>query len=154
MGEQKKHDFLPSRWPASLRLCCLMFCILCSIFLSALGCGVGGQSIDALFAAANSQIASAEKAGADQLAQSELEEAEALLAEAEIASKNRDKATLYLLEKAHAKARLAEALSIQAKAENEAMQLEAELERASAEASQARLERVAAESELDQITKE
>jgi hypothetical protein len=131
--------------------------LLCSLLLlSMVGCSATGQSVDALFAAANSQLASARHAlegsetevGAGQLAGFEFEEAKALLAEAESAMKNRGKETRSLIRKAHAKARLAEALARQSRAETEAMQLEAELEKAKDEANRARLERQSAESEL------
>jgi hypothetical protein len=120
------------------------------VLLSVAGCSATGQSVDILFAAANSQLASARKAGAEQLAESEFQQASGLLAEAEIALKNRDKGARSLIQKAYSKARLAEALAKQSKAETEAARLEAELERASAEASSARLERQSAESELGQ----
>ena len=129
---------------------CSALCVLCSVLFLMAGCGGGGQSIDALFAAANSQLASAQKAGAEQLAKSEFEEASALLAESEIAMGTRDQEAQSFTKKAHIKARLAEALARQSKAESEAVQLEADLEKASAEASSVRLERRAAESELDQ----
>jgi hypothetical protein len=114
------------------------------------GCSATGQSVDALFAVANSQLASAQKAGAEQLAESEFQETRALIAEAEVALKNRDKETRSLIQKAHAKARLAEALAKQSRAESEAARLEAELENAQEEATRARLERRSAESELGQ----
>lgn len=139
-----------------IALCCMIY-VLCSVIFSVVGCGVfvssetdAGQSTDALFAAANSQLASAQKAGAERLAESGFEEARALFAEAEIALENGDKEARTLIQKAHTKARLAEALARQARAETEVVQLEAELEKASAEASRVRLDRRASESELEQ----
>ena len=123
--------------------------VLCLVSCLA-GCSATGRSVDVLFAAATSQLASARKAGAEQLVESEFEEAARLLAEAEIALKNRDKEARSLIQKAHSKARLAEALTKQSRAETEAAQLEAELEEALVEASRARLERQSAESELGQ----
>jgi len=123
---------------------------LCLVLFSVAGCSATGGSVDVLFAAANSQLASAKKVGAEQLAESEYQQASRLLAEAEIALKNRDKGARSLIQKAHSKARLAEALARQLRAETEAAQLEAELERALVEASRARLERQSAESELEQ----
>ena len=125
-----------------LAVLCLVSCLS--------GCSATGQSIDALFAVANSQLASAQKVGAEQLAESEFQEARTLLAEAEVALKNRDKGARSLIQKAHTKARLAEALATQSRAESEATQLEAELEEAQEEAVRARMERRSAESDLGQ----
>jgi chromosome segregation ATPase len=136
------HETLDSR---------LMSCILClmsCVFLIVTGCSAKGQYINTLFAAASSQLASAQKAGADQLAESEFEEARDWFTQAEAALRNKDKQARFLIQKAHAKARLAEALARQVKAESELAQLEAELEEASAEANRVRLEREAAETEL------
>ena len=118
------------------------------------GCSGAGQSIDVLFAAANSRLADARKAGAEQFAESELKEAVSLLSEAEIAIENRDKRARVLVEKALTKARLAEALAGQVKAENETAQLEVELEKTSSEADQVHQERQAAESKLTRMTSE
>jgi len=128
-------------------LCAVLY-ILC--FLIFPGCTAPGQSTDALFAAAESHLANARKSGAEQLAEPEFREAEALLVEAEAALKNGDKGSRPLVEKAHAKARLAEVLARQSKAEAEADRLEKELEKASAEADSVRKERELSESELKQ----
>ena len=147
-AEKKRKEGAARKISAPLRLC--VSTILCLVLFSMAGCSTTGQSIDALFAAANSQLASAQKAGAERLAESEFEKAKARLAEAEIASKNNDKETRSLVEKAHAQARLAEALAEQAQAESELAQSAAELEKVSAKANSVRLERKAAESQLDQ----
>jgi len=126
----------------------------CCVLLLVTGCSGAGQSVGVLFAAANSRLATARKAGAEQYAESELEEAVALLTEAETAIANKNKEARFLAEKALAKARLAEALALQLKAEGETTQLEAKLEKASSEADQARRERRAAESELERMTAE
>ena len=128
-------------------------CLLCFVFLSVVGCGAG-QSIDALFAAADSHLVDARRAGAEQYAKSALSEAEASLAEAETAIENKDKSARALVEKAVARARLTEALTKQLRAESETTQLEAELEVAFSEANQARQERRSAESELEQMSSE
>ena len=128
-------------------------CLLCFVLLSVAGCGAG-QSIDALFAAADSRLADARKAGAEQYAKSALAEAEATLAEAETAIENKDKGARALVEKAAARARLAEALTKQLRAESETTQLETELEVAFSEANQARQERRSAEGELERISSE
>jgi len=140
--------------PAHIITKMIVFCLSCLILLWVIGCGGAGQSVDALFVAVNSQLADARKAGAEQYAESELEEAVSLMAKAEVAVENRDKGARTLMEKALAKARFAEALARQLKAENETTQLEMELEKASSEASQARQERQAAESKLTQMTSE
>ena len=121
-----------------------MFCV----FLTVTGCSAKGQYTNSLFAAASSQLASAQKAGADQFAESEFEEARDWLTQAETALRNKDNQARLFIQKAHAKARLAEALARQAKAERELAKLEAELDEASAEANRVRLEREAAETEL------
>ena len=130
---------------------CLMSCVLYlmfCVFLTVTGCSAKGQYTNSLFAAASSQLASAQKAGADQFAESEFEEARDWLTQAETALRNKDNQARLFIQKAHAKARLAEALARQVKAESELAQLEAELEEASAEANRVRLEREAAETEL------
>ncbi len=129
------------------------FCLSCTALFSVVGCSIG-QPIDALFAAASSQLADARKAGAEQFAESELREGVSLLAEAEVAIENKDKGARALVNKALAQARLAEALARQSKAENETAQLEAELEQASTEADQAYQEQQAAESKLTQMMSE
>ena len=132
-----------------------MSCVLCltsCVFLTVTGCSAKGQYIDALFAATISQLARAQKAGAEQLAESEFEDSKRLFAEAENALKNKDKQAGFLIQKAHAKARLAEALAKQATAERELAKLKAELDEASAEANRVRLEREAAERELAGLT--
>ena len=134
-------------FPPCLRVSIIPYLML----LSLAGCSATGPSTDALFASANSQLSSAQKAGAEQLAESDFEEAVTLLSGAETALKNRDKQARSLVQKAHAKARLVEALARQLKAENEAAQLEAELEKAREEATRARLERRAAEDELGNV---
>ena len=140
--------------PRSIRsmlyaLCAALY-ILCFLMFPIAGCSVPGQSTDALFAAAESHLANARKSGAEQLAEPEFREAEALLVEAEAALKNGDKGSRSLIEKAHAKARLAEALTRKSRAEAEADRLEKELEKASAEADSVRKERELSESELKQ----
>ena len=132
----------------------IVLCLSCLILFWVIGCGGAGQSIDALFVAVNSQLADARKAGAEQYSEPQLEEAESLMAQAEVAVENKDKGARTLMEKALAKARFAEALARQLKAENETAQLEMELEKASSEASQARQERQAAENKLTQMTPE
>ena len=128
-------------------------CLLCFALLSLVGCGAG-QSIDALFAATDSHLADARKAGAEQYAKSELDEAEAALAEVEAAIEGKDKGARVLVKKALAKARLVEALTNQLKAESETTQLEVELEAAFSEASQAGQDRQSAERELERISSE
>jgi len=128
----------------------MLYILLCSAIFAVVGCGGTGQPIDALFAAANSQLASAQEAGAAEYAKPEFGEAGDLLAEAQVALENKDKGARALLEKAYTKARLAEARARQSKAEAEAAQLEADLEKALAEAKSVREERQAAESVLDQ----
>lgn len=132
----------------------IVLCLSGITLLWAMGCGGSGQSVDVLFATANTQLDDARKAGAEQYAKSELEEAVSLLAEAEAAIESEDKGAQVLLKKAMAKAKLAEALTRQLEAESETAQLETELEKASSEAAQARQERQAAESKLVQMTSE
>jgi hypothetical protein len=134
-------------------VCLFSFCLLYSTLISILGCS-SGPSVDALLVTANSHLADAEKAGAGQYAKSELDEATAALAEAEAAIQSKDKSARVLVGKALAKARLAEALAQQAKAEEETTQLEAELEVIFSEADQARQDRRSAESELERISSE
>lgn len=126
-------------------------CFLYSALLSVVGCGAG-QSIDALFAAADSHLADARKAGAEQYAKSELDEAEAALAEVEAAIESKDKGARVLVKKALAEARLVEALTNQLKTESETTQLEAELEAAFSEANQAGQDRQSAERELERMS--
>ena len=128
-------------------------CLLCFALLSVVGCGAG-QSIDALFAAADSHLADARKVGAQQYAKSELDEAEAALAEVEAAIESKDKGARVLVKKALAKARLVEALTNQLKAESETTQLEAELEVVFSEANQASQDRQSAERELERMSSE
>ncbi len=146
--QDTRHKTQDSRLVTRYSLLVTILCLVSCIFLTVTGCGAKGQHINTLFAAASSQLASAQKAGADQLAESEFEEAKNWFAQAETALRNKDKQAGFLIQKAHAKARLAEALARQAKAESELAQLEDELEKASAEANRVRLDRKAAESEL------
>jgi hypothetical protein len=132
----------------------LVLCLVLPVAISMVGCGAKGVSIDVLFDAANAQLARAQKQlslPADQRAEAAamaFEEARALLAQAEIALENGGEEARSIIQKAHAKARFAEALSRQSKAEAAAKLAEAELEKALAEARHVRLERAAAESEL------
>ena len=139
-----KHNYLPGT----------ALCFLYAALLAMVGCAGTGQSVDALFADANTYLADAQKAGAEEYAKSELAEATALLAEAEVAIANKDKSAQVLAERALVRARYVEALTKQLKAEGETIQLEAELEKASAEADQARQEREAAEAKLAEISPE
>ena len=141
--EAKRHD-------VSLLALCYTLCVLCLVIPSVIGCSAKGQNTDVLFASANSQLASAQKAGAEQLAEPEFEEARISLIEAESAIENGDKRARTLIEKAHARARLAEAMAKQRRTENEAARLRVELEEASTEADRARLERQSAENELNE----
>ncbi len=154
--------FLVNRWriwagtrPAHIIIQCavslIALCLSCTVLSSIIGCSGAGQSVDALFATASSQLANARKSGAEQYAESQLEEAMSLLAEAEVAIENKDRGARALLEKAFAQARLAEALARQSKAETETAKLEVELEKASTEADQARQERQSAENKLTQM---
>jgi hypothetical protein len=128
-----------------------MFCILlCSALLAVVGCSGTGEPVDVLLDAANSQLTKAQEAGAPEYARPEFDEASDLLAEARMALETKDKGARVLIERAYARARLAEALAKQSKSENEATQLEAELEKALMEANRARKERQSAESELAQ----
>ena len=129
----------------------ISYVLLPAIFAVA-GCGGGGQSIDALLADARSQLATAQEAGAEQFAEPDYAGAVALLAEAEIALRNKDKSAPYLLEKLDAKARLAEALARQSIAEAELARLETELEEASAEANRILTEYQSAEEELARLS--
>jgi len=113
------------------------------------GCGISTQSIDTVFNTANSQIDEAQKAGAEQLASAEFDESKTLLQSA--LSAQNDKQKVILAERANAKARLAEALANQIKAEKEAEKLEKELKIIEEKASTVRTERQTAEEELKQF---
>ena len=157
--------FLANKWriwagpqPAHTTIQCavslIALCLSCTVLFLIIGCSGAGQSVDALFATASSQLADARKSGAEQHAEPQLEAAISLLAEAEVAIENKDKGARALLEKASAQARLAEALARQSRAETETAKLEVELGKASTEADQARQERQSAENKLAQMMTE
>jgi hypothetical protein len=145
------HDSEMSPVPAHFLICALL---LCFAIFAVVGCGGIGLSNDAMYTAASSQLTSAQEAGAAEYAKAEFEEAENLLAEAEVAMGNKDSRASLLIERACAKARLAEALARQSKAEAEAAKLEADLEESLEAVERASEERKSAESDLAQESME
>lgn len=114
------------------------------------GCGISTQSVDTALNAVSLQIDEAQKAGAEELAPSEFDESKTLLQSA--LSAQNDKQKVILAERANAKARFAEALANQIKAEKEAEKLEKELKIIEEKASTVRSERQIVEEELKQFT--
>ena len=117
------------------------------------GCGVMSNRPDdnTLFATANSQLTAAQKAGAEEFAKIEFEDARNLLSLAEDALKKKDKEAKIIIQRAYAKARLAEVLARQEKAETEAAQAEVELKASEQNADKVRIERQSIEAELNQL---
>ncbi|HGJ65444.1 TPA: DUF4398 domain-containing protein [bacterium] len=119
------------------------------ILLCLVGCGISTQSLDLALNNASLHIDKAQKEGAEQFASAEFDEAKTLLQSALSAKK--DKQKVILAERSYAKARLAESLAKQIKAENEANKFEEELKIIEEKANRVRLERQTVEEELNQM---
>lgn len=123
----------------------IMFFLL---FLS--GCGISSQSVDSLSSAADSYLSKAREAGAEELASNEFQDAQSLFLKAGNDSINKKEKKI-LLQRSAAKARLAEAIARQIKAEKELAKNEIELSKIESHANDMRQERQSAESTLKQL---
>jgi len=118
------------------------------LFLS--GCGISSQSVDTLSSAADSYLSKAKEAGAEELARNEFQDAQSLLVKAKNDPTNKKEKKI-LLQRSAAKARLAEAMARQTKAERELAKNEIELGKIESHANDMRMERQSAESTLKQL---
>jgi hypothetical protein len=119
------------------------------IILCLAGCSFSTKSTDLMLNTASLQIDSAQKAEAEQFASVEFDEAKTLYQSALSAPNGKQKSVL--AERANAKARLAESVAKQVKAEQEADKLETELKIIEEKASKVQLERQTAEEEFNQF---
>ena len=120
------------------------------IILCLAGCSFSTKSADLMLNNASLQIDSAQKAEAEQFASVEFDEAKTLYQSALSAPNGKQKSIL--AERANAKARLAESVAKQVKAEQEADKLETELKIIEEKANKVQLERQTAEDEFNQFT--
>jgi len=123
--------------------------LILNLLLCLIGCGISTQSVDTALNNASLHIDKAQKEGAEQFAATEFDEAKTLLQSALSAKSDKQKVTF--AERADVKARLAESLAKQIKAENEAKKFEDELKVIEEKANRVRLERQTVEEELNQM---